>query len=100
KRHAVERALPPSQLAGLASSLPRISRGERLLEDLLRLGRVLLEELGELDVDRLLDEAAHPGVAELRLCLPLELRLLELDRDHSREPLADVLALEVVVLLL
>ncbi len=41
-----------------------------------------------------------PRVPELRLRLPLELRLAELDRDHRREPLADVLALEVVLLLL
>ncbi len=39
-------------------------------------------------------------VPELRLRLPLELRVLELDRDHGREALADVLALEVVLLLL
>ena len=43
---------------------------------------------------------AHPGVAELRLRLPLELRVAELDRDHGGEPLAHVLALEVVLLLL
>ena len=41
-----------------------------------RVGRVLLEELRELLVDRLLDEAAHPRVPELRLRLPLELRVL------------------------
>ena len=51
-------------------------------------------------VDRRLDEAGDPRVAELRLRLALELRVLELDRDHGREALAHVLALEVVLLLL
>ena len=43
---------------------------------------------------------AHPRVAELRLRLALELRLAELHRDDRGEPLAHVLALEVVLLLL
>ena len=47
-----------------------------------------------------LDEALDPRVAELRLRLPLELRVAELHRDDRGEPLADVLALEVVLLLL
>ena len=71
-----------------------------LLDDLARVGRVLLEELGELRVDGRLDEAGDPRVAELRLRLALELRVLQLDRDHRREPLAHVLALEVLLLLL
>ena len=47
-----------------------------------------------------LDEAGDRRVAELRLRLALELRVLELDRDDGGEPLAHVLALEVVLLLL
>ena len=54
----------------------------------------------ELRVDGRLDEAVDRRVAELRLRLALELRVLELDRDDGGEPLADVLALEVVLLLL
>ena len=65
-----------------------------------RLGGVLLEELGEPLVDGRLHEALDRRVAELGLRLPLELRLAELHRDDRREPLADVLALEVLVLLL
>ena len=42
----------------------------------------------------------YSGVAELRLRLPLELRVSELDGDDCCESLAGVLALEVVVLLL
>ena len=66
----------------------------------LRLGRVLLEPLGELLVGGLLDERAHLGVAELGLGLALELRVAQLHRDDRGEALADVLAEEVVVLLL
>ena len=47
-----------------------------------------------------LDEALDRRVAELRLRLPLELRVAQLDRDDRGEALADVLALEVVLLLL
>ena len=96
----LERALAARQLARLACRLPGARGGDRLHDDLPRLGRVLLEELGELLVDGLLDEAATQRVAELRLRLALELRIAQLDRDHGREALADVLALEVVLLLL
>ena len=66
----------------------------------LRLGGVLLEELGELRVDDRLDEALHARVAELGLRLALELRVGELGGDDGGQPLAHVLAGEVVVLLL
>ena len=79
----------------------RALRGrDRLLDDLLRVGRVLLEELGQPLVDRLLDETLHAGVPELGLRLPLELGLAELHGDDRGEALADVLALEVLLLLL
>ena len=65
-----------------------------------RLGGVLLEPVGELLVGDLLDHRAHLGVAELGLGLALELRVAQLHRDDRGEPLADVLAEEVVVLLL
>ena len=70
------------------------------VHDLARLGRVLLEELAEQAVDGLLDQSLDPGVAELGLGLALELRLGELHRDHRGQALADVLAAEVLVLLL
>ena len=100
QRIAVQRRLAPRQLARLAGGLARVPRGHGLRDDLLRVLRVLLEELGEPRVDGLLDEALHPRVAELGLRLPFELRLAQLHRDDRGEPLADVLALEVVLLLL
>ena len=54
--------------------------------------RVLLEELAELAVDGLLDQALDRRVAELGLRLALELRVGELHRDHRGQALADVVA--------
>src|SRR5439155_9767701 len=93
-------ALAPGQVARLARSLSRARGRDRLLDDLLRVLRVLFEELRELRVHSRLDEALHPRVAELRLRLALELRHLELDRHDRGKTLADVLALEVLLLLL
>ena len=73
---------------------------ERLVDDRARLGRVLLEPLGERGVRGRLDEAAHRRVAELRLRLALELRVLELDRDDRDEALVRVVLPERLVLLL
>ena len=61
---------------------------------------VLLQELGQPGVDDRVDEALHARVAELGLGLALELRVGELGRDDGGQPLADVLAGEVLVLLL
>src|SRR5262249_15994470 len=97
---AAEGALPAREVAGLARRLTGARGRDRLLDDLHAVLRVLLEELRELRVHGLLHEATHPGVAELRLRLPFELRVLELDRDDGGEALTDVLALEVVLLLL
>ena len=58
------------------------------------------EPVAELVVDDLLHERLGLGVAELRLGLALELRLAELDRDDRGQALADVVAGEVLVLLL
>ena len=100
QRRALERALAARELARLARRLARARSLDRLVDHLARLGRVLLEELRELLVHRLLDETADARVAELRLRLPLELRVAQLHRDHRGEPLANVLAVEVLFLLL
>src|SRR5207253_3769433 len=100
KRHALERRLAPRQLARLPGGLPGARGRDRLLDDLLRVGRVLFHELAEPRVHRRLDEAGDRRVPELRLRLALELRVLQLDRDDRCEPLAPVLPLEAVLLLL
>ena len=62
-------------------------------------GGMLFEELGQLGVDRGLDQRADLGVAQLCLGLALELRVLELDRDDRRETFADVFAGQVLFFL-
>ena len=99
------RPMPPiADLRAVSRALRAAARArdrvDGLADDLLGLLRVLLEELGELGVDHRLDEALHARVAELGLRLALELRVGQLGRDDGRQALADVLALEVLVLLL
>src|SRR4051812_1412832 len=96
----LERALAAGEVARLARGRPRLGGGDGLADDLARVGGVLLEELGELLVDDRGDEALHAGVAELGLGLALELRVGELGRDDRGQPLADILAREVLVPLL
>ena len=60
KRHRLERRLPPGELARLARRLTCALRRDRLVDDLARVRRVLLEELRELLVDRRRDEPASP----------------------------------------
>ena len=96
----LQRGLAAGEVARLARRLAGPGRRYRLVDDLVGLLRVLLEEVAQLLVDDGADEALDPGVAELRLGLALELRVAQLDRDHRREALADVLAGEVRVLAL
>ena len=96
----LERRLAAHEVARLARGLAGARGLERLVDDRARLGRVLLEPLGERGVRRRLDEAAHRRVAELRLRLALELRVLELDRDDRDEALVRVVLPERLVLLL
>ena len=97
---ARQAGLAPDDLAGLPGGHPRLGRRLALLHDLVGLGGVLLEPLGQLLVGGPLDQRAHRDVAELGLGLALELRLAQLHGDDGGEALADVLAEEVVVLLL
>ena len=96
---AVERRLAPRQLARLPRREPRAHRRNRLVADRARVLRVLLEEARQGRVDGRLDETLDARIAELRLRLPLELRVAQLDRDHGGEPFADVLAVEALLLL-
>ena len=100
QRRALEQALAAREVARLARGRARPRRLDRLVDDLPRLARVLLEELGQLGVDRRLDQGADLGVAQLALGLALELRVAQLDRDERREALAHVFAGEVLLLLL
>ena len=96
----LERRLAAGQVARLPSRVAGARGVDRLADDSPRVGGVLLEELAELAIDGLLDEALDRRVAELGLRLALELRLGELHRDDRGEALAHVLAREVRILLL
>ena len=96
----LEQRLAPREVARLAGRHPGLGRLVGLGHRLAGLGRVLLEPVGQLLVGGLLDQRAHLGVAELGLGLALELRVAQLHRQDRGEPLADVLAEEVRVLLL
>ena len=96
----LERGLAAREVARLACGVPGVGGLDRLADDRAGVGGVLLEELGEPLFDGGLHEALYRRVAELGLRLALELRLADLHGDDRREPLADVLALEVLVLLL
>ncbi len=95
-----EKALASRGLARLAGRHPRRRGGDGLADDRLALSRVHLQPVVELVAHRGLDEALDLGVAELRLRLALELWFGKLDADDGRQPLADVVTGEVVVLLL
>ena len=72
---------------------------QRLFDDRLGDGGVLLEERHELVAHDGADDALHLAVAELRLGLALELRLRHLHAHDDRETFAHVVAGEVVLLL-
>ena len=101
RQHDVLQAgLLADQVARLARRLAGPGRADRLLDDVPRHRRMLLEEVAEVLVHHRLDDALDLGVAQLGLGLALELRLLHLDVQHAGEPLADVLAGEGEVFLL
>src|SRR5581483_8461405 len=60
KRHALERRLAPRELARLACGLACALCGDRLVDDLPRIGGVLLQVLRELLVDRRRNDPAYP----------------------------------------
>src|SRR5262249_24903064 len=97
----LEQALAAArEVARLASRDPRLRGLRRLGDHDLALARVALEPRGKPVVARLLHERLRLGVAELGLRLTLELRLGELHRDDRGKAFTDVIAREVVVLLL
>src|SRR4029453_2626744 len=69
----LERALAPREVTRLARGRARLGGLDRLAQDLVGLGRVLLEELGQARVDDRGDEALHARVAELGFRLTLAL---------------------------
>lgn len=97
QRRTLQRAFAPGQFPRGAGSLPGPGREQGFVQDFAGHSRVFLQKCGEFGCDQLFDKPAHLGVAQLGLGLSLELGLLELDADHGRQTLADVLAREVLI---
>src|SRR6185295_8005557 len=97
ERRAVESALAPGQVPGLARGLARVRGLDALVDDSPSLPRVLLEVGRELVVDDLLDPPLDVRRDQLVLGLRGELRIFDLDRDDRGQPLANVLAGQVLL---
>src|SRR5699024_4023991 len=77
----LEQTLASGRLARLARGHARLRGLDRLADDVLGLVGVRVEPVAEALVDDGLHKRLRLGVAELGLCLALELRLTELDGD-------------------
>ena len=97
QRGTVERPLAAHQIARLPRRLAGPGRIHGLRDHAPCGGRVLLEVRAEPVVHDLLDDPLHLGVAELRLGLPLELRLRDLHADDRDQALADVVAADALL---
>jgi hypothetical protein len=89
---AGQRALAAHEVASLPRSVPGLLGLDRLLDDRLGRGGVLLEEGGHLLANHRVDDALRLAVAELVLGLALELGLGNLEGQHRGEALAVVVA--------
>ena len=90
-----ERALAQHEVARLARRLATARRVQRLPDHLFPVARILFEELQHAGVHCGLHDPLDLCGTELRLCLSLELRIDELHGDDGGEPLANVFAGEV-----
>ena len=81
--------------AGVACRVARRGGQDDLLHDGLGILGVLLQIVAQRRGHRLIDGGRNLVVAQLGLGLALELRLLHLHRNHGREPLAEVVAVDV-----
>ena len=91
----------------LADQLPRTLRGfpglpglDGLFHHRLHHLWVVLEPGEQSFIDDRVDDPLHIAVSELRLRLPLELRIGQLYRHHAREPFLEVFTREILVLFL
>ena len=100
QRERVQHALAARHLARLACGFAGLERLGGLADDALGRGRVLLEVLGQALGHGVLHQRADLGVAQLRLRLSLELRVVQLHGHDGRAALARVVAGEVGILLL
>ena len=83
---------PPGEFPRLPCRLPGACSLNRLFDDLSGDRGVLFKVSGERLVYDRFDDALHLAVAELHLCLALELRVRQLHTDDGGEALPDVIA--------
>ena len=93
----VEGALPPHEVARLARRLAGARRVDCLVDDPLGDRRVLFEVRAQPVVDDRLDDPLDLRIAELRLCLPFELRLRDLHADDGDQTFADVVPADALL---
>ena len=99
QRERVQHAFAARHLARLAGGLAGLERLGGLADDALGRGRVLLEVLGQALGHGVLHQRTDLGVAQLRLRLALELRVVQLHGHDGRAALTRVVAGEVGILL-
>ncbi len=87
-----QRPFSTSQFPGFASCLARASCFRSLEDNLFRHRRIFLEKIPQLLVEHCFNETFDLAVAQLCLCLALELRIRQLDRDDRGQPLSHIIA--------
>ena len=94
-----EAGLAADGLAGFSGGLACAVGHHGLVENEFADGGVFLKEFRQLLRDDVADKRAHGGVAELGLCLALELRLGQLDGNDGGQTFAHIVAGDLVVAL-
>ena len=95
KTDTIERRLSSRKITGTTCRCTRTLGEYRLLTDGTRHARVLLEIVGELLTDDVLNRGLRLGVSELLLGLSFELRILDFYRNHGRETLTDIITTQI-----
>ena len=96
---AADRRLAPDLRGGRPAGLAGLGRLDHPRGDRVAHALVLEQEVLERGPDHRLDLRLDLGVVQPPLGLALELRLVHADRQHGRQPFADVLALDLHPLL-
>ena len=97
---AIQAVLAHDQVAGLAGGFARAGGREALIDNALRVVRVLFKIQSQPFADDALHDALDFGVAQLAFGLAFELRFGELDADDGGQAFADIVAGQVGVIFL
>ena len=83
-------ALALDQFAGFAGRQAGLGGKDHLIDNDLRLARMIFEPLAQFLVDQRFDGALHLRIAQFGLGLPLELRLGHPDRKHGGQSFPEI----------